>query len=309
MNRLDSAQRAQVLRCLIEGRSIRSTSRLTGVAINTVVKLAVDAGRACADYQDRTMRNLKCDRMQVDEIWAFVYAKEKNVTPAIAAKRRAGDAWTWTAIDADTKLVACWLVGDRSPEAARDFVEDLAGRLANRIQLTSDGLKLYVKAVDKAFGGDVDYAMLVKVYGIPNDGEKRYSPAQCLGCESHTVTGNPDPKHISTSYVERQNLTMRMSMRRFTRLTNAFSKKMENHMHAVALYFMYYNFARVHQTLKCTPAMAAGLENANGKLATSLPWWRLTRIQTDTLPNRRVHWRGAPGISRGGAGDQAGRGK
>ena len=168
---------------------------------------------------------------------------------------------------------------------------------------------MWADEVDKAFAGDVDYAQLVKVYGIPNDGEKRYSPAQCLGCESHTVTGSPDPKHISTSYVERQNPTMRMSMRRFTRLTNAFSKKMENHMHAVALDFMYYNFARVHQTLKCTPAMAAGLENANGKLATSLPWWRLTRIQTDTLPNRRVHWRVAPAIPRGGTEDQRGRAK
>ena len=267
MNKLDPTQRAQVLLCLIEGCSIRSTSRSTGVAINTVVKLAVDAGRACADYQDRAMRNLKCERMQVDEIWAFVYAKEKNVTPAIAARQRAGDAWTWTAIDADTKLVPCWLVGDRSPEAARDFVEDLAGRMASRIQLTSDGLKLHIKAVDKAFAGDVDYAQLVKVYGIPNDGEKRHSPAQCLGCESHTVTGNPDPKHISTSYVERQNLTMRMSMRRFTRLTNAFSKKMENHMHAVALHFVYYNFARVHQTLKQTPAMAACLETRKWEIS------------------------------------------
>jgi IS1 family transposase len=267
MNRLDSARRAQVLRCLIEGCSIRSTNRLTGVAINTVVKLAVDAGRACADYQDRRMRNLKCERMQVDEIWAFVYAKEKNVTPTIAAKQRAGDAWTWTAIDADSKLVPCWLVGDRSPEAARDFIEDLAGRLANRIQLTSDGLKLCVKAVDKAFAGDVDYAQLVKVYGIPNDGEKRYSPAQCLGCESYTATGSPDTKHISTSYVERQNLAMRLAMSRFTRLTNAFSKKMANHMHAVALYFTYYNFSRVHQTLKCTPAMAAGLETRKWEIS------------------------------------------
>ena len=213
-------------------------------------------------------RNLKCERMQVDECWSFVYAKQKNVTPDIAENNPgAGDAWLWAAIDADSKLVPCWYIGQRSPEAARDFIEDLAGRLSNRIQLTSDGLKLYIKAVDRAFGGDVDYAMLVKVYGIPNDGEKRYSPAQCLGCESHTVTGNPDPKHISTSYVERQNLTMRMSMRRFTRLTNAFSKKLENHMHAVALYFMYYNFGRVHQTLKQTPAMAAGLETRKWEIS------------------------------------------
>jgi IS1 family transposase len=194
-------------------------------------------------------RNLKCERMQVDECWSFVYAKQKNVTPDIAENNPgAGDAWLWAAIDADSKLVPCWYIGQRSPEAARDFIEDLAGRLSNRIQLTSDGLKLYIKAVDRAFGGDVDYAMLVKVYGIPNDGEKRYSPAVCLGCESHTVTGTPDPKHINTSYIERHNLPVRMTVRRFNRLTNAFSKKIENHMAAVALGYFAYNCIKIHRT-------------------------------------------------------------
>jgi hypothetical protein len=214
---------------------------MTGVAINTVVKLAVDAGAACSDYQDRVMRNLPCQRMQVDEIWSFCYAKAKNVTPEIAAKNpSAGDTWTFT---------------------ARIFVNDLAERLSDRIQLTSDGLAVYLQAVERAFGGEVDYAQLVKIYGNDAEAEKRYSPATCLGCERKAVTGNPDPDHISTSYVERANLSMRMGMRRFTRLTNAFSKKIENHAAAVALYFMYYNFARVHKTLRCSPAMAAGVDN------------------------------------------------
>jgi IS1 family transposase len=256
MNRLDTARRAQVVRCLIEGNSIRSTVRMTGVAKNTVVKLLVELGAACAVYQNLAMRNLPCQRIQADEIWSFVGAKEKNVTAENGAY---GDVWTWTAIDADTKLVPCWMFGARDAGAARDFIEDLAGRLANRIQLTTDGLKVYLNAVDKAFGGEIDYAMLVKVYGLDPQGEKRYNPAICTSCESRPVTGNPDPKHINTSYVERRNLTMRMSMRRFTRLTNGFSKKIENHAAAVALYFMWYNFGRVHQTLKMTPAMAAGI--------------------------------------------------
>lgn len=259
MNRLDIETRCRVIRCLIEGNSIRATSRLTGVAINTVVKLAVDAGEACVDYQDRMLVNLNSKRIQCDEIWAFCGAKQKNVTEDNGAY---GDAWTWTAIDADTKLVCCWAIGKRDQQTAQYFITDLQGRLANRVQLTTDGLKLYFNAVTYAFEGDVDYAILHKLYGAPGhqEGQSRYSPAICIGCEKKAKIGNPDPDHISTSYIERQNLTMRMSMRRFTRLTNGFSKKIENHMHAVALYFMYYNFSRVHQTLKATPAMAAGIE-------------------------------------------------
>lgn len=261
MNKLPATKRAQVISALVEGSSLRSTSRMTGVAINTVVKLAVDAGKACADYQDRIMRNLTCQRLQCDEIWSFVYAKQKNVTSEIAAVRVAGDTWTWTAIEAQTKLVPCWLIGQRDAIAARDFMEDLAGRLTSRVQLTTDGHKVYLTAVEKAFGNDIDYAMLVKTYGLPEGAEKRYSPAVCIGCESKVIIGDSDPAHINTSYVERQNLSMRMGMRRFTRLTNAFSKKSENHAAAVALYFQYYNFARIHQTLRCSPAMAAGVDN------------------------------------------------
>lgn len=235
---------------------------MSGVAINTVVKLAIDAGAACADYQDRVMRNLTCQRLQVDEIWAFCYAKAKNVTPEIAAKNPfAGDTWTFTGICADTKLIPCWLIGPRDGVTARIFVNDLAARLANRIQLTTDGHSMYLQAVEGAFHGEVDFAQLVKLYGNDPEAEKRYSPATCIGCERKAVTGSPDPDHISTSYVERANLSMRMGMRRFTRLTNAFSKKIENHAAAVALYFMYYNFARVHKTLRCSPAMAAGVDN------------------------------------------------
>lgn len=260
MNRLTSEQRAKVISCLIEGNSIRSTVRITGVAKKTVMRLVFEVGSFCADYQDRVFRDLKCERIQVDECWSFCYCKEKTVTPKIEANNPgAGDAWLWAAIDADTKLVPCWLVGKRDPASARDFIEDLAGRLSNRIQLTSDGLKLYIKAVDKAFGGDIDYAQLVKIYGISEEGEKRYSPSVCLGCESHAVTGNPDPKHINTSYVERHNLSVRMTVRRFTRLTNAFSKKIGNHIAAVALGYFAYNFIKIHRTLRMTPAMAAGV--------------------------------------------------
>lgn len=259
MNRLDPVRRAQVIACLVEGNSIRSTVRMTGVAKNTVVKLLVEVGAACAAYQDKVMVNLPCKRLQVDEIWSFVYSKQKNTTPAIAAKQVAGDVWTWTAIDADTKLIPCWMIGQRDAEAARDFMEDLAGRLASRVQLITDGLKAYLTAVDKAFGTDIDYAMLVKIYGDNPEDQKRYSPAECIGCKKQAITGSPDPAHINTAYAERQNLTMRMSMRRFTRLTNAFSKKIDNHAAALALYFMYYDFGRKHQTLKMTPAMAAGI--------------------------------------------------
>jgi IS1 family transposase len=262
MNRLTSNQRASVITCLIEGCSVRSTVRMTGVAKKTVLRVLVEVGAVCADYQDRVMRNLKSERVQIDEMWQFVYCKQKAVTPAIAAKNPgAGDAWLWAAIDADSKLVISWMVGERDADTARDVVEDLAGRLSNRIQLTSDGLKVYVKAVDKAFGGDVDYAMLVKIYGKPEGEEKRYSPSVCLGCETYVITGNPEPKHINTSYVERHNLSVRMTNRRFTRLTNGFSKKIENHAASVALGYFAYNFIKIHSTLRTTPAMAAGVTN------------------------------------------------
>jgi len=248
-----------VIRCLMEGNSIRATVRLTGVAKNTVVKLLVEAGAACAKFMDEKMHDLPCKRLQADEIWSFVYAKQKNVTAKIAEERIARDVWTWVAIDADTKLVPCWMLGQRDATAARDFMEDLAGRLANRVQLTTDGLKVYLTAVEKAFGDEIDYAMLVKIFGESPEPQKRYSPAVCVACERYPITGDPDPAHVSTSYVERQNLNMRMGMRRFTRLTNAFSKKIENLAATVALYYTYYNFCRVHQTLKTTPAVKAGI--------------------------------------------------
>jgi IS1 family transposase len=260
MNRMDTARRAQVVRCLIEGCSINSTVRMTGVAKHTVLKLLVELGAACSEFLDENMRNLPCERIQVDEVWQFVGAKQKNVKPRhFENDGYAGDVWTWTAIDADTKLIPCWMLGMRDPATARAFMEDLAGRLANRVQLTTDGLKAYLIAVKAAFGQDIDYAMLVKVYGNEPEGHKRYSPAICISCERRAVTGDPDPDHISTSFIERQNLTMRMSMRRFTRLTNAFSKKMENHAAAIAIYMMAYNFQRKHMTLGTTPAVRAGI--------------------------------------------------
>lgn len=258
MNTLDNTKRIQVVRRLVEGNSILATVRVTGVAKNTVTKLLVDLGLACAAYQDEHLRNLPCKRVQCDEIWSFVGAKQKNVSEEQMADGW-GDVWTWTAIDADTKLVPCWMVGQRGLPTAREFIGDLASRLSSRVQLTVDGHRPYVQAVEETFGADIDFAQLIKVYGSSGDAQTRYSPGQCIGCETNTVTGNPDPKHVSTSFVERQNLTMRMSMRRFTRLTNGFSKKLENHMAAIALHFMYYNFARVHKTLRVTPAMEAGV--------------------------------------------------
>ena len=260
MNRLSPDKRAQVIRCLVEGNSIRATVRMTGVAKNTVTKLLVDLGTACSVHMDTAMRGLSCQRVQVDEIWAFVGAKAKNVSDEKAAQGW-GDVWTWVALDPDTKLVPSYRVGTRDVEDAYAFMQDVAGRLASRVQLTSDGHRPYLNAVRRTFGDGIDYAQLVKVYGSDKyrDRTTRYSPAVCIGAERHKVIGNPDPSHISTSNVERQNLTMRMSMRRFTRLTNAFSKKVENLAAAVSLHFCHYNFCRVHQSLGVTPAMAAGI--------------------------------------------------
>ncbi len=261
MNKLTTKQRTQILHMLVEGNSLRATARMADVSRNTVDKLLCEAGEACLDYQDRMLRDLPCKRIQCDEIWSFLYAKKKNVPRAKAAPEGAGDIWTWTAIDADTKLVPCWHVGNRDLVSAETFIDDLASRLANRVQLTTDGHKPYLKAVKGAFGNDIDYARLIKIYGTESKSnpETRYSPGKFVEAKCGMVTGNPDRKHVSTSYVERQNLTMRMSMRRFTRLTNAFSKKVENHMHAISLHFMYYNFCKIHQTLEVTPAMEAGI--------------------------------------------------
>lgn len=239
---------------------MRAVSRLADVSINTVGKLLIEAGRVCAGFHDETVRGVRSKRVQVDEIWSFTYAKKKNVTPEIAEKVEGdGDTWTWTAIDADLKLIVSWLVGARDAEYANAFIADVAERVTGRIQLTSDGHKPYLEAVEGAFGMDVDYAIFQKIYGQDANPEKRYSPAVCLGCKVETITGNPNPKHISTSYVERSNLTMRMHNSRFTRLTNAFSKKFENHVHMVALYTVFYNFTKIHKTTRVTPAMAAGL--------------------------------------------------
>jgi IS1 family transposase len=259
MNKLSIKQRAQILQALVEGNSIRATVRMTGAAKNTVVKLLADVGSACIDYQDKALRDLSCKRVQCDEIWSFCYAKDKNVPKDKQGQFGYGDVWTWTAICADTKLVPCWLVGRRDAGAAKEFMLNLAGRLSHRVQLTTDGHKAYLEAVKDAFGRGIDYAMLVKMYGPEQEGQRRYSPAPFVSATKRRISGKPDEKHISTSFAERQNLTMRMSMRRFTRLTNAFSKKVENLRHAVSLHFMYYNFGRIHKSLRVTPAMEAGI--------------------------------------------------
>jgi IS1 family transposase len=264
MNRLTTEQRARIIGCLIEGNSIRATVRMTGAAKNTVTKLLVDLGAACADYQDRTLRDLPCTTVQADEIWAYCYAKQKNVPEEHRGTFGYGDVWTWTALCADTKLVPSWLVGERTADDALAFMTDLQSRLAHAVQLTTDGHHNYLTAVDKAFREHwIDYAMLQKIYGAPVEDQRWYSPPVCIGTKAQVIEGNPDPSKVSTSYVERQNLTMRMGMRRFTRLTNAFSKKVENLAHAVSLHYMHYNFARPHKSLKNpyprTPAMAAGV--------------------------------------------------
>lgn len=272
MNQLSIEKKTQIISALVEGNSIRSTCRMTGAAKGTVTRLLDTVGKACAEYQDIELRNLPCKNIQCDEIWSFCYAKEKNVPDKYKGHFGFGDVWTWTALDADTKLVPSWLVGSRNIEYGKLFINDLKSRLANRIQLTTDGHKVYLSAVENAFGSEIDYAMLIKIYGQPQNQDKRYSPADCIGTEKQTQQGNPDINKISTSYVERQNLTMRMNMRRFTRLTNAFSKKIENLEAAVALHFMYYNFCRIHKTLSkkrslgMTPAMAAGVTNRIWKI-------------------------------------------
>jgi IS1 family transposase len=287
MNCLDTETRTRVINCLIEGCSIRATVRMTGAAKNTVAKLLAEIGCASAAYHNRAVRRLKVRRLQCDEIWSFVGAKAKNVS--VARKQEGwGDIWTWIGIDADTKLVVSYLVGGRGAGWAKDFMEDCASRISNRVQITTDGHKAYLEAVENAFGADIDYAMLQKIYGAPMDNDTRYSPAVCIGCDMKVVSGDPDPKHVSTSYVERQNLTMRMHMRRFTRLTNGHSKKVDNHRHSVALHYMFYNFCRVHQTLRCTPAMEAGLTDhvwSLGELIALLPKpvVRASQIERDLL--------------------------
>lgn len=269
MNRLSTERRAQIIGLLVEGNGLRATTRIAGCSINTVSKLLLDIGEACATYQDEHLRDLPCKTIEADEIWSFVYAKQRNVPEELKGMFGVGDVWTWTAIDADTKLIASWYVGERKYEDARAFMGDLKSRLAGRVQLTTDGHSVYVAAVGLTFRNNIDWAQLQKQYRSPREGEARYSPAVCTGIKTRILKGDPDPSRISTSYVERSNLTMRMGMRRFTRLTNGFSKKLDNHMAAIALHFMHYNFARPHKSLslaqeegpaiKRTPAMAAGL--------------------------------------------------
>lgn len=264
MNKLPLSKRVMILSLLVEGSSMRSISRTVGISINTVTKLLEDAGRACAAYHDATVRDVKAKHVQCDEIWSFCYAKAKNVPAAKAAPEGAGDVWTWTAIERDTKMILAFEVGDRSAETAMEFMDDLASRFATRVQLTTDGHKAYLEAVEGAFGADVDFAQLIKLYGEPTGqkgNERKYSPAECTGIRKRRVEGDPDIAAVSTSHVERQNLSMRMGMRRFTRLTNGFSKKLENHLHMLSLYFVHYNFVRVHKSLRMTPAMAAGVSD------------------------------------------------
>jgi len=262
MNTMSQSDRVRIIAALVEGNSLRSVSRMTGIAINSVMRLLGQIGDVCAEYQDEHLRRLNLKRIECDEIWSFCYAKAKNVPEEMRGEKGVGDVWTWVAIDAETKLIPCWLVGNRTPDSARVFIDDLAGRLLGTPQITTDGLKMYVRPIADSFGDMVDYAMLIKIYGAPEPGtEARYSPSRIIGAEPQRISGDPDMSKVSTSYVERQNLSMRMGMRRFTRLTNGFSKKIENHVAAVALHYMHYNFARIHKTLRVTPAMAAGVSD------------------------------------------------
>lgn len=295
MNRLSTEKRAAIIGALVEGNSIRATCRMTGAAKNTVTKLLTDMGTVCSIHQDHLMRDLDCKRLQVDEIWAFIYAKQKNVPAEMRGEEGVGDVWTWIAIDADTKLVPSFMIGSRDLGAATTFMTDLAGRLRSRVQLTTDGHRPYLLAVEGAFDGDVDYAQLIKVYGRDTSGkpERRYSPAVCLDAVPNRVSGDPDPAHISTSYVERANLTMRMSMRRYTRLTNAFSKKVENLAAAVSLHFMHYNFCRVHQTLGTNPAVAAGITDHVWKLSDLIALLE----DAENMPTRRGSYKPRAGAN------------
>jgi IS1 family transposase len=282
MNQLPTAKRAQIIAALVEGNSTNATCRMLGVGKHTALRLLEDAGCACAAFHEMHVRGLRVNRAQCDEVWSFIYTKQKNVTPEQMAEG-AGDCWTWTCIDADTKLIISYTLGDCGASTARDFMEDVASRIVNRIQLTTDGHRVYAEAVENAFGSEIDYAMLVKLYGASNDNpESRYSPATCIGCRTATLSGNPDPQYISTSYVERQNLSMRMGMRRFTRLTSGFSKKFENHAHQIAHYFFHYNFCRIHKKLGVTRAMEAGLTDHVWTLE------ELCALLPERKPNQRI---------------------
>jgi len=289
MNKLSTEQRARIIHLLCEGNSVRAITRLLNVGKNTVIRLMEDAGKACDAYHNEHVRNLKSKRIQVDEVWSFIYAKQKNVAGAKAAPDGAGDAWTWTALDADSKLLVSYFVGDRDGECAMWFIDGLRSRLANRVQLTSDGHKAYLEAVEGAFGADVDYAQLVKMYGnAPESFKGRYSPAQCTGAKKIKIEGDPDMAHVSTSYVERSNLTWRMQNRRFTRLTNGFSKKLENHAYSVALFAFFYNFCRIHKTLRVTPAMAAGVTDRLWEVADIV---KLVEAEEAKIVTKRGHYK------------------
>ncbi len=262
MNAMDTKRRAAIIRALVDGVGIRATCRITGASKGAVTKLIAELGPACAAYMDKAFQGLTCRTLEVDEIWAFCYAKAKNVPADMRGTFGVGDVWTFTAIDAETKLMPSFMVGSRDGGTATEFMQDLAGRLVNRVQLTTDGHKMYLGAVEDAFQGEIDYAQLVKNYAnLPTGPETRYSPAVCTGCEKHLISGDPESRKISTSYIERSNLSIRMGLRRYTRLTNGHSKKLENHCAALAIYFMHYNFAKVHSTIRCSPAMAAGVDS------------------------------------------------